>query len=135
MFHGGLYYSEPVLVKGLENSCCRSLFSDVLRTTTMSAGRVSLFFSKKPSTLYMTCRAGHKTQALTLSRTSHYRLYRAWQYLSNIIIVIVHDIVNTFTIFNSIQFILYSTLSQICLRGLYNVYTYGIPLPGTTDEK
>ena len=52
--------SIPVLVKGLENSCCRSLSSDVLRTTTMSTGRVSLFFSRKPSTLYITCRVGHK---------------------------------------------------------------------------
>jgi len=29
--------------------------------------------------------------------------------------------------FNSIQFILYSPLSQICLRGLYSLYTYDIP--------
>lgn len=42
--------SIPVLVRGLENSCCKSLFSVVLRTTTMSAGRVSLFFSRNPFT-------------------------------------------------------------------------------------
>jgi len=30
---------------------------------------------------------------------------------------------------NSIQFILYSPLLQICLRGLYNHYTYDIPVP------
>lgn len=53
--------SVPVLVRGLENSCCRSLFSVVLKTTTMSAGRVSLFFSRNPSTLYMTCGVGHST--------------------------------------------------------------------------
>lgn len=52
----GLNHSVPVLVRGLENSCCRSLFSEVLRTTTMSAGRVSLFFSRKPFTLYITCK-------------------------------------------------------------------------------
>lgn len=51
----------PVLVKGLENSCCKSLFSVVLRTTTMSAGRVSLFFSRKPFTLYITCGVRHNT--------------------------------------------------------------------------
>jgi len=31
---------------------------------------------------------------------------------------------------NSIQFILYSPKSQICLRGLYNLYTDNIPVPG-----
>lgn len=49
-----LNLNGPVLVSGLENSCCRSLFSEVLSTTTMSAGRVSRFFSRNPSTLYMT---------------------------------------------------------------------------------
>lgn len=65
-FLWGLCHCLPVLVKGLENSCCKSLFSDVRRTTTMSAGRVSLFFSRKPFTLYSTCGAGH-----TLHPPSH----------------------------------------------------------------
>lgn len=51
----------PVLVRGLEKSCCKSLFSVVLRTTTMSAGRVSRFFSRNPFTLYMTCGVGRST--------------------------------------------------------------------------
>lgn len=59
--------SIPVLVRGLENSCCRSLFSVVLKTTTMSAGRVSLFFSRNPSTLYMTCGVGKNTAKSALS--------------------------------------------------------------------
>lgn len=44
----------PVLVKGIEKSRWRSLFSDVLRTTTTSAGRVSLFFSRTPEASYNT---------------------------------------------------------------------------------
>lgn len=60
--------SIPVLVRGLENSCCRSLFSVVLKTTTMSAGRVSLFFSRNPFTLYMTCGVGHGTVKTQLNQ-------------------------------------------------------------------
>jgi len=30
----------------------------------------------------------------------------------------------------SIQFILYSPISQICLKEFYNLYTYDIPVPG-----
>jgi len=32
--------------------------------------------------------------------------------------------------FNLIQFILYSPILQICLKELYNLYTYDIPDPG-----
>ena len=49
----------PILVSGLEKSCCRSLFSEVLSTTTMSAGSVSRFFSRNPCTLYRTCGEQH----------------------------------------------------------------------------
>lgn len=56
----------PVFVKGLENSCCRSLFSDVLSTTTMSAGRVSLFFSRNPFPLYITCGVGRSQRKYTV---------------------------------------------------------------------
>lgn len=65
--HWSRHHCVPVFVKGLENSCCKSLFSDVLRTTTMSAGRVSLFFSRNPFTLYITCR----TQQTDSTKWSH----------------------------------------------------------------
>jgi hypothetical protein len=55
MISGNVRGSQlPVLVKGMEKSCWRSRFLDVLRTTTTSAGRVSLFFSRTPEASYNT---------------------------------------------------------------------------------
>lgn len=56
------WFQVPVLVKGIEKSRWRSLFSDVLRTTTTSAGRVSLFFSRNPEASYDTCKMKTKLQ-------------------------------------------------------------------------
>ena len=55
-------FQVPVLVKGIEKSCWRSWFSDVLSMTTTSAGRVSLFFSRTPEASYNTCNTNSKSQ-------------------------------------------------------------------------
>lgn len=86
--------NKPVLVSGLENSCCRSLFSEVLRTTTMSAGRVSRFFSRNPFTLYMTL--GKKKDSRTECNLRRSREIRS--HLIRLIVLAANDETNQFQI-------------------------------------